>query len=59
INIIKIDTTINATKFKFKNRKDGLSYTDCIGYILSKELGIKFLTGDKKFKNKSNVEFVK
>ena len=33
--------------------------TDCIGYILAKNIGIKFLTGDKEFENLDNVEFVK
>ncbi len=59
INIIKIGIAVNATRFKFKNKREGLSYTDCIGYVLSKELNIKFLTSDGKFKNKDNVEFVK
>jgi|SRR3990172_6121560 len=59
INIIKLGLAINATRFKFKNKKEGLSYTDCMGYMLSKELNIKFLTSDGKFKNKENVEFVK
>lgn len=59
INIIKLNTIMNATKLKFKNKKEDLSYIDCIGYILSKELNVKFLTGDNKFKNRENVEFVK
>lgn len=59
VNLIKLYIAINATKFKFMNKKEYLSYTDCIGYVLSKELNIKFLTGDSKFKNKENVEFVK
>ncbi len=44
-------------KLKFKERK--LSMTDCIGYILAKRIGTKFLTGDKEFKDLDNVEFVK
>lgn len=59
LNIIKLSLAINATKLRFKNKKEGLSYTDCMGYMLSKELNIKFLTSDGKFKNKENVEFVK
>ena len=59
ISLIKLHIAVNATKFKFKNKKENLSYADCIGYMLSKELDIKFLTGDSKFKNKENVEFVK
>jgi len=58
ISIIKLHLAVNATKLKFKNKKDGLSYVDCIGYMLSKEMEIKFLTGDRKFKNKENVEFI-
>ncbi|MFH1582426.1 MAG: PIN domain-containing protein [bacterium] len=59
INIIKLGIIIPATKLKFRHKKERLSYTDCIGYTLSKELNLKFLTGDEKFKNKENVEFVK
>ena len=58
INIIKLGLAVNATKFRFKNKKEGLSYIDCVGYMLSKELNIKFLTSDGKFKNKDNIEFV-
>jgi len=49
----------SGMKFKLKHKKEKLSYVDCIGYALSLELGIKFLTGDNKFENKENVEFVK
>lgn len=59
INVIKMNLAINATKFRFKNKKQGLSYIDCIGYMLSRELNMKFLTGDEKFKNRDNVEFIK
>jgi len=44
-------------KLKFKNKK--LSYVDCIGYVFALELGLKFLTGDNKFRELTNVEFVK
>lgn len=46
-------------KFKQMYKKEKLSYADCIGYALALELNIPFLTGDKKFENKSNVVFVK
>lgn len=49
----------NAAKLKIDNNKRDLSMTDCIGYVLAKRLGIKFLTGDKEFKEMENVEFVK
>ena len=47
-----------AMVYRFKNLKSNISITDCIGYFLAKEIGIKFLTGDKEFKGKSDVEFV-
>lgn len=49
----------NAMKFKLKFKNKNLSYVDCIGYLLSLELGTKFLTGDKEFEEFKNVEFVK
>ena len=49
---------IEAAKMKFKYKHEKLSFTDCIGYILAKKHGAKFLTSDGKFKNKDNVEFV-
>ncbi len=48
-----------ASKFRLKFRKRNLSMTDCIGYVLANKLGIKFLTGDKEFRDMPNVEFVK
>jgi uncharacterized protein len=53
-NVIK-----DAAKFRVGNMKRKLSMTDCIGYILSKKIGIKFLTGDKEFEHFENVEFAK
>ncbi|MBI5392466.1 PIN domain-containing protein [Candidatus Woesearchaeota archaeon] len=49
----------DASEFRLLEKKRNLSYTDCLGYIVSKRLGIKFLTGDKEFKEMQNVEFVK
>lgn len=46
-------------EFKLLHKKEKLSYVDCTGYALAEELGIPFLTGDQKFENKENVEFVK
>jgi len=42
-----------------KSNKSNLSYVDCIGYILAKELKVGFLTGDREFEGMDNVEFVK
>ncbi|MBS3075664.1 PIN domain-containing protein [Candidatus Pacearchaeota archaeon] len=48
-----------AAKFRIQNIKKGISMTDCIGYILAKNIDIRFLTGDKEFEKLDNVEFVK
>jgi uncharacterized protein len=54
------DSTIKkAMLFRFKHKKQKLSYVDVIGYQLSLDLGIKFLTGDKQFEKIENVEFLK
>jgi len=49
----------NAAKMKKELNKRDLSMTDCIGYYLANQLGVKFLTGDEQFKDMTNVEFVK
>lgn len=48
-----------AMLFRYKNKNKHLSMVDCISYIMAKRLNIKFLTGDKEFKDMENVEFVK
>ena len=53
------DIVIKAMKFRFENKKKGFSFIDCVGYILSNELDIIFLTGDPAFEGLPNVEFVK
>ena len=47
-----------ANQFRLEQKKQDLSYIDCLGYILSNKLKVKFLTGDNKFKDLDNVEFV-
>ena len=54
---VTVDDICNASNTKSKNRK--LSIPDCIGYIVAKRIGAKFLTGDKEFEKMVNVEFVK
>ena len=60
-NILEItmEDIIKASDFRYKYNKEKLSMTDCIGYIVAKRNKLKFLTGDEKFENKENVEFVK
>jgi len=52
-------TIKRALKFRYENKKKRMSMTDCISYFQAKELGIKFLTGDREFKDLEDVEFVK
>ena len=53
------EIAVEASKFRFKNKKLKLSYADCIGYVCAKENELLFLTGDDGFKDIENVEFVK
>ncbi len=53
------DVIKEAAKLKILLNKRNVSMTDCIGYCLAKQLGIKFLTGDKQFEKMENVEYVK
>jgi len=55
---IKDEYIFEASKFKLQNRKQKLSYADCLGYIIALLYNMKFLTGDKEFEDKENVEFV-
>ena len=56
---ISVKDILRASDFRRKYRKEKLSMTDCIGYAVAERSEMKFLTGDEKFKNKKNVEFVK
>ncbi len=54
-----LETIEEAALFKLENKKKNVSMVDCIGYIVAKRYGIRFLTGDKEFEHFDNVEFVK
>ena len=56
---VSLSSIAAAMQFKLAHKAENLSYADCVGYALAAELGIKFLTGDEKFRSKENVEFVK
>ena len=58
---IEVDNEVikAANELKLSLKKKNLSYIDCVGYIIAKTTGVKFLTGDKEFKDLENVEFVK
>lgn len=51
------EVIFEAMVFKLKHRR--LSYADCIGYVIARREGMKFLTGDAGFKGLENVEFVR
>lgn len=52
------DDIKEASIFRSQNTKLKLSFIDCVGYVMAKRRGVKFLTGDKAFKEMENVEFV-
>lgn len=56
---VSFSSIASGMEFKLQHKKDKLSYADCIGYAMAQELGVRFLTGDEKFENLKNVEFVK
>lgn len=49
-----------SMKLRLKLKKEGfdISYADALGYYLALKSNVKFLTGDKWFKNLEEVEFV-
>lgn len=59
--VVEVDdeTLKEAIKFRKEQKKQNLSYADCIGYIYAKRNNLKFLTGDKEFEKLPFVEFVK
>ena len=48
-----------ASQIKFKYKKRKISYADALGYGIALSHNMRFLTGDKAFKDIENVEFVK
>ena len=56
---VELETMIKAVEFKLENKKENLSFFDCFGYIYAIEKNYFFVTGDKKFRNRKNVRFIK
>ena len=56
---VSFDILIKAVKYRHENKKQKLSFFDCVGYTYARENKIKFVTGDKEFENKPGVEFIK
>lgn len=48
-----------AAQLRVRLRERNLSMADCVGYTLALQMGVRFLTGDRQFKDLPNVEFVK
>lgn len=59
IEIVNLGIMIKAVKYRHENKKQNLSFFDCVGYIFARENGMKFVTGDRAFENKGGVEFIK
>lgn len=56
---IEDNVLLLANEFKKVMKTRDLTFADSIGYVLAKSLNVKFVTGDKEFKDLDNVEFVK
>ena len=50
-----------ASTLRLELRKQGrnLSLIDALGYVLAKRLNIRFLTGDREFKDLDGVEYIR
>lgn len=53
------EITTKASLLKFEHKERRFSYPDCIGYVSALKHSLRFLTGDREFKDMENVEFVK
>ena len=60
-NIVELTQrrVIESARFKLLYSSRNVSWADCAGYVIARELNLKFLTGDVQFKGMPNVEFVK
>ena len=50
---------VKSVLFRKQNKKQNLSFFDCVGYVFSRENKIQFVTGDREFKDKEGVLFIK
>jgi len=48
-----------AMEFRLLNKDRRFSYVDCVGYMFSMQNQVRFLTGDRQFKDLPGVEYVK
>mgnify|MGYP001579508087 CR=1 FL=1 len=48
-----------AIAFRYQHRKQNISFFDAVGYVYALRNNLPFVTGDKEFEKKTNVEFRK
>ncbi len=55
-----LEEIAGSMKLRAELKREGrnLSYADALGYFLSRQMGLEFLTGDREFRDLSNVEYV-
>lgn len=56
---ISLSVWLKAVVFRHEKRTERLSVYDCLGYCFALENGYTFVTGDKAFKGKKGVKFLK
>ena len=56
---VKKELLLSAMKYRSDNKKENLSFFDCTGYVFAQANKCDFVTGDKAFKNKKGVLFIK
>ena len=57
--VVPRETLLRAIRYRIDNKKQRLSFFDCVGYVFARENNMLFVTGDKEFKGKEGVEFIK
>jgi len=48
-----------AVEYRLSRKTERISLVDALGYTISRKNGLKFLTGDEKFKDIPGVEYLK
>jgi uncharacterized protein len=56
---VELSILIEAAQFQHEHKKKRLSLFDCVGYMYAKKNKLLFVTGDKEFKEKESVLFLK
>ncbi len=56
---VELNILIKATHFWKDSKKENISFFDAVGYTYALEKNYAFVTGDKEFKNRKNVSYIK